>query len=160
MSPLIPDDRVNRLAAIVNGHGVCGLAYICVQRMTTKSVLQQVVRRMSCLGKGKTNGTGRVPDAVATVDSQPFGNREEELPVGDRGQIVWAVVSAVIRVRFWWQLGRRQRCWQEKATNISWRQSGQRTRAKPKCRSPQRRNRRATSPMIGRRGPYCFAYRR
>ena len=30
-----------------------------------------------------------------------------------------------------------QRCLQEKATNISWWQSGQRTRAKPWCRSPQ-----------------------
>ncbi len=29
-----------------------------------------------------------------------------------------------------------QRCLQEKATNISWWQSGQRTRAKPSCRSP------------------------
>jgi hypothetical protein len=71
--------------------------------------------------------------------------------------MVCAIVSAVIRVRFWWQLGQRQRCWQEKATNISCRQSGQRRRAKPKCKSPQRRNRRATSPMIGRQGPYCLA---
>jgi len=32
-----------------------------------------------------------------------------------------------------------QRCLQEKATNISWWQSGQRTRAKPSCRSPHLR---------------------
>ena len=50
-----------------------------------------------------------------------------------------ATCRAVSNVRFWWQEGQVQRCLQEKATNISWRQSGQRTRAKPSCRSPHLR---------------------
>jgi hypothetical protein len=48
--------------------------------------------------------------------------------------------SAVSSARFWWQEGQVQRCLQEKATNISCWQSGQRMRAK--------------RSMIGRQKPY------
>jgi hypothetical protein len=52
-----------------------------------------------------------------------------------------------------------QRCLQEKATNISWWQSGQRTRAKPSCRSPHFRKAFAERSTIGRQKPYLAANR-
>ncbi len=53
------------------------------------------------------------------------------------------------------ELGQRHRGRRENGTNISWPHSEplHRTRAKPKCRSPQRRNLRTTSPMTGRQNP-------
>ena len=52
--------------------------------------------------RGLPSGAGEFAEqtaVVATVDPQPLGNREDELPVGDRAQIVCAIVSAVIRDR-------------------------------------------------------------
>ncbi len=68
----------------------------------------------------------------AGVQPQAFGDGQDDLPVRRREQqtssATWMAVS---RARFWWQEGQVQRCLQEKATNISCWQSGQRTRAKP-----------------------------
>jgi hypothetical protein len=59
----------------------------------------------------------------------------------------------VIKDRFWWQLAHRHRRRQEKATNISCRQSAQRIRANPAAGSPQRKNRRTAWPIAGRQYP-------
>ena len=68
-----------------------------------------------------------------------------------------ATCRAVSNARFWWQRRARARCLQEKATNISCRQSGQRTRAKPSCRSPHLRNAVTDRSTIGRQKPYLAA---
>ena len=70
-----------------------------------------------------------------------------------------ATWRAATSARFWWQLGQAQRCLQEKATKNSWRQSGQRTRAKPSARSPQRRNAATARSTTGRQKPYLAANR-
>ncbi len=84
---------------------------------------------------------------------QPLGDREDELPVGDGDAQVAGMCSAMTSARFWWQLGQRQRRRQEKATKNSYRQRGQRTRAKPSRRSPQARYFLTVVAMTGRQKP-------
>jgi hypothetical protein len=87
------------------------------------------------------------PAVEAEEDAQALGDGEDEVApaartgrqdkVGTAAQTSRAMCSATARARFWWQLGHRQRPRQEKATKSSEPQWGQRTRAKPSCRSPQ-----------------------
>ena len=83
-------------------------------------------------------GTGREFTQQLAIEScvtsqTPGGHTTCRWATGEQTSL--ATCSAVSNVRFCWYEGHVQCCWQEKATNISCLQSGQRTRAMPFCRS-------------------------
>ena len=93
----------------------------------------------------------------ARVNSQTLGDGQHDLSVGDgRADLVGNVQRGQQRALLvaGWAGGHRRAamvgCLQEKATNISCLQPGQRTRANPSCRSPHLRKAATDCSTIGR----------